>query len=210
MPAYSTPPLRILSLFSSSFNSVSILFIFERHCVKCWYLYKMPANDKFEDWNSMGWITVIQPKRVPSEQRPNSTWEHHPMWQSSLMNLSLQRKPCSPSLSAFINQAPCSWVHRQLLVPESWARQGPQVIQNPFLTTIPSTSNLASSVFSLSHHIRDLKCKLVWPFLRVCDIGYQHLNMHISCPRGFASGIYPKKTSRQVCTAVFTRMLTTT
>lgn len=43
------PPAFVSSLFSSSFNSVSILFISESRCVKFGCLYNVPANDKFED-----------------------------------------------------------------------------------------------------------------------------------------------------------------
>lgn len=53
-PLHSEPQL-FSSVCLSLSHSATTLFIFERRCVKCRYLYSTLANDKFEHQDSM-WL----------------------------------------------------------------------------------------------------------------------------------------------------------
>lgn len=91
------PTTLVLPAFPPSFTSVTLLFIFERHCVNCRCLSSRLADDKSEDQDSMG-------PHYGHSAPEGSFWveanfylwalrERRLMWPSSLMNPSLWRTP---------------------------------------------------------------------------------------------------------------------
>lgn len=131
-----SPAALALSAFSPSFSPIMILFIYQGYCVSTACLLMINWRTKAA-WS---WIRVIQPKRAPSERRPSSTWECHPMWQNSLMNISLQRKPRSLAFPAFVFQECCledsSWFRspgppQALRQCKASSPQGWELKQNP-------------------------------------------------------------------------------
>lgn len=145
-------------------------------------------------------IRVIQPKRTPPELRPTSAYEHPLRWWSSVMSLSVQRKPLSSSFlchestwhpaADLTNSSQLqSWTSQ--LKGQGYQKFALQTVfgvkweprKYHFLFQLPPLW-LAQDLLS-HYYIRDLTYKLCWPFLRLWGISCPHLHMYTSCPQRF-------------------------